>query len=195
MNKFTGIAAFMVCSALFMSCDLSNTNEEFIDGDFHKFVLIEQDDSTTFNAIDNLGIKDTYSEHTYKHVNEYYEYTANGDLNQITVKVRFECTDDGGNFIVYECKTVENPQHMNDNGIVFKNLHGNKMTHKDGYTITMLDSMKVGNKTYKDVLKFDATKAKENECIYDKFYIAAKEGLIRIDLLDSITIERTSKKK
>ena len=64
------------------------------------------------------------------------------------------------------------------------------MTHKDGYTIRILDSLKVGKKTYKDVLEFDASGAKKNKCNYDRFYIAATKGLLRIDLQDSIRIER-----
>ena len=64
------------------------------------------------------------------------------------------------------------------------------MTNKDGYTIRMLDSLNVGKVTYRNILEFDATGAEENVCNYDKFYIAATKGLIRIDLQDSIKIER-----
>ncbi|MBO7383359.1 MAG: hypothetical protein J6U07_01935 [Fibrobacter sp.] len=41
-----------------------------------------------------------------------------------------------------------------------------------------------------DVLEFDATGAEENSCNFDKFYVAAQDGLLRIDLQDTITIER-----
>ena len=74
--------------------------------------------------------------------------------------------------------------------IVFKNLKGNKMTNADGYTVRMLDSLEIGKKTYRDVLEFDATEAENNGCNYDKFYISAVDGLLRIDLLDSIKIVR-----
>ena len=64
------------------------------------------------------------------------------------------------------------------------------MTNSDGYTVRMLDSLTVSKKTYKNVLEFDATGADDNSCNFDKFYVATRDGLLRIDLQDSITIER-----
>jgi hypothetical protein len=69
------------------------------------------------------------------------------------------------------------------------NFYGN-IDDSDGYTVRMLDSLTVGKKTFTDVLEFDATGAEESTCNFDKFYVAAREGLLRIDLQDTITIER-----
>ena len=54
----------------------------------------------------------------------------------------------------------------------------------------VLDSLKIGKNTYWDVLEFDATSADENSCNFDKFYVAARDGLLRIELQDTIVIER-----
>ena len=181
--------AIVVSSFLSVSCGL-DMREEYVGGTFERLVLKEQDWSDTVQVIDNLGIKDSYNERLYSHKPENFDFTASGNINEIYVHARIECTDDGGNMIIY-CNNYQNNNVWFDGPeIVFNNLAGTKMTHKDGYTIRMLDSLKVGKKTYKDVLEFDASGAKKNKCNYDKFYIAATKGLLRIDLQDSIKIER-----
>ena len=105
----------------------------------------------------------------------------------VEIQVIIQCTDDGGDLTVY-CGGTDNAK------IVFKDLNGNQMKHKDGYRVKVLDSLEINGKTYKNILEFDATEAENNACDYDKAYIAANKGLIRIDLQDSITIERTTKK-
>lgn len=186
MNKFI-LSAVITGTILFTSCGYFDDREEYVGGKFNSFVQIEQNNSTTFEMKDNLGITDTYTDYTYRHKTEYYDYHAEGSINEIDIKLIIDCTDDGGDLTIH-CGNGE------DVKIVFKNLSGDKKTNKDGYTVTMLDSLKVGSKTYKDVLEIDATGADNNACDYDKAYIAANKGLIRIDLQDSISIERTSKK-
>lgn len=186
MNKFT-LSTIITGAFLFTSCGYFDDSEEYVGGKFNSFVQKEQENSTTFEVKDNLGITDTYTDYTYRHKPEYYDYRIVGSINNIEIQVVIQCTDDGGDLTVH-CGSDE------DVKIVFKNLSGNKKTNKDGYSVTMLDSLKVGSKTFKDVLEIDATGAEDNACDYDKAYIAANQGLIRIDLQDSITIERTSKK-
>jgi hypothetical protein len=186
MNKFT-LSAIITGTILLTSCGYFDDSEEYVGGEFNSFVQKEQENSTTFEMKDNLGITDSYTDYTYRHKPEYYNYRVMGTINNIEIQVVIQCTDDGGDLTIH-CGNGE------DVKIVFKNLSGDKKTNKDGYTVTMLDSLKVGSKTYKDVLEIDATGADNNACDYDKAYIAANKGLIRIDLQDSISIERTSKK-
>lgn len=192
MNKFTKSVMFLSCGLMLSSCNhIFDMGDDYVGGDFGKLVQKEQEWSDSAKFVDNLGIEDTYDERMYSHRPENMDFTATGTINNISVHVRIECNGDGGNLVVFNCKTVENPQHMNDNGIMFSKLRGNKMTSRDGYTIRMLDSLNIGKETFRNVLEFDATKAEKNECDYDKFYISATQGLLRIDLMDTITIKRS----
>ena len=192
MNKFTKPLLFLLGGLLLSSCNhLLDSIDDYVGGDFGKLVQKEQEWNDSAKFIDNLGIEDAYKERMYSHKPENMDFTATGTINEISVHVRIECNGTGGNLVVFNCKTVENPQHMNDEGIVFSNLSGNKMTTSDGYTIRMLDSLNIGKETFQNVLEFDATKAEKNECDYDKFYISATQGLLRIDLMDTITIKRS----
>ena len=189
MNKFLSLAAFAILSLTLSSCGMLDSSDDYVGGDFAKLVKGEKDASSTIFMVDNLGIEDIYETRIFRHNGEHYNYTAKGDLNEINIEVRIECDDNGGTLTVF-CGTYDEVFLSNGPKIVFKNLDGNKMTHRDGYVIKMLDSLTVQNKTYKDVFEFDASDVEDNECIYDKLYIAAKEGLVQIDLQDSITIER-----
>ena len=186
MNKVI-LSAIITGSILLTSCGYFDDSEEYVGGKFNSFVQKEQETSTTFEMKDNLGITDSYTDYTYRHKPEYYDYRVLGTINNIEIQVVIQCTDDGGDLTVH-CGRDE------DVKIVFRNLSRDKKINKDGYKVTMLDSLKVGSKTYKDVLEIDATGADDNACDYDKAYIAANKGLVRLDLLDSITIGRTSKK-
>ncbi len=186
MNKFI-LSVAIACTFLLASCGDFDPSEEYVDGKFNRFVQKEQENSTTFEMKDNLGITDTYTDYTYRHKPEYYDYRVEGTINNLEVHVLIQCTDDGGDLTVH-CGSGE------DVKIVFRDLKGDQKKHKDGYRVKVLDSLEVNGKTYSDVLEIDATGAKNNACDYDKAYIAANKGLVRIDLQDSITIERTSKK-
>ena len=165
-------------------------SDPYVGGDFAKLVQKEQEWSDTIKVVDNWGIEDSYSERIYSHKPEYFEFEASGSINEINIDMRVECDDNGGKMTV-SCLRYRRNGYLNYGpDIVFNDLDGNKMTNSDGYTVRMLDSLKVGKKTYKDVLEFDATGAEENTCNFDKFYVSARKGLLRIDLQDSIIIER-----
>ena len=179
MNKIQqNVLALIAGSFLLTSCGLS-LDDDYVGGDFGKLVQKEQEWNDSIDVIDNIGIEDNYKQRLYSHKNENFDFKAKGSLNEIHVGARIECNEQFRD---------ESWQYGPE--IVFKNLKGNKMTNADGYTVRMLDSLEIGKKTYRDVLEFDATEAENNGCNYDKFYISAVDGLLRIDLLDSIKIER-----
>ena len=186
MNKFIQSIA-LAGAFLLISCEEFDPREEYVEGKFNRFVQKEQENSTKFEMKDNLGITDSYTDYTYRHKPEYYDYRVEGTINNIEVHVVIQCTDDGGDLTIH-CGSGE------DVKIVFRDLKGNQMKRKDGYRVTVLDSLEVNGVTYSDVLEIDATEVENNACDYDKAYIEASKGLIRIDLQDSITIERTTKK-
>lgn len=190
MNKFSTAVSLAAFGLILSSCGMFDVEDPYVGGDFAKLVQKEQEWSDTITVVDNRGIEDTYRERIYSHKPEYFEFEASGSINEINIDMRVECDEDGGKMTV-SCLRYRRDGIWNYGpDIVFKDLDGNKMTNSDGYTVRMLDSLTVGKKTYKNVLEFDATGAEENVCNFDKFYVAARDGLLRIDLQDSITIER-----
>lgn len=190
MNKFSTAVSLAAFGLILSSCGMFDVEDPYVGGDFAKLVQKEQEWSDTIMVVDNRGIEDTYRERIYSHKPEYFEFEAHGFINEITIGVTIDCDEDGGKMTV-SCLRYRRDGLLHDGpDIVFNNLDGNKMTNSDGYTVRMLDSLKVGKKTYKDVLEFDATGVEESSCNFDKFYVAARDGLLRIDLQDSITIER-----
>ena len=190
MNKFSTATALVALTLTLTSCGMFDVDDPYVGGDFAKLVQKEQEWGDTVKVIDNRGIEDSYRERIYSHNPEYFEFEAHGFLNEITIGVRVECDENGGKMTVSCLRNLRDVNWPYGPDIVFKDLDGNKMTNNDGYTVRMLDSIAVGKKTYKDVLEFDATGAEENSCNFDKFYVAASDGLLHIDLQDSITIER-----
>ena len=189
MNKFVMLAGILSVGMTFSACGMFE-EDPYVGGEFAKLVQKEQERSDTIRVVDNWGIEDTYVERIYSDNPEYFYFETSGSINEIKIEMRVECDEDGGKMTVSCLRYRRNGIWHYGPDIVFKDLEGNKMTNSDGYTIHMLDSLKVGKKAYKDVLEFDATGANENTCNFDKFYVAANDGLLRIDLQDSITIER-----
>ena len=189
MNKLMKLASLLIAGMALISCGMFE-DDDYVGGDFEKLVQKEQEWSDTIKVEDNWGIEDTYSERIYSHKPENFYFETSGDLNEINIDLRVECDGDGGKMTVSCLRYRRDGIWHYGPDIVFKDLDGNKMTNSDGYTVRMLDSLTVGKKTYKDVLEFDATGADDNSCNFDKFYVAARDGLLRIDLQDTITIER-----
>jgi len=189
MNKFVKLAGFLTAGMALSACGMFE-DDDYVGGDFAKLVQKEQEWNDTIKVEDNWGIEDAYSERIYSHKPENFYFETSGDLNEINIDLRVECDGDGGKMTVSCLRYFRDGIWHYGPDIVFKDLDGNKMTNSDGYTVRMLDSLTVGKKTYKDVLEFDATGADDNSCNFDKFYVAARDGLLRIDLQDTITIER-----
>lgn len=189
MNRLMKLASLLAAGMALTSCGMFE-DDDYVGGDFEKLVQKEQEWSDTIKVEDNWGIEDTYSERIYSHKPENFYFETSGDLNEINIDLRVECDGDGGKMTVSCLRYRRDGIWHYGPDIVFKDLDGNKMTNSDGYTVRMLDSLTVGKKTYKDVLEFDATGADDNSCNFDKFYVAARDGLLRIDLQDTITIER-----
>ena len=190
MNRFSITASLAALSLALSSCGMFNMDDPYVGGDFGRLVQKEQEWNDTVKVVDNWGIEDSYDERIYSHKPENFYFEASGSLNEINIDMRIECDYDGGKMVVSCLRYFRDGMWHYGQDIVFKDLDGNKMTNSDGYTVRMLDSLDVGQKTYKDVLEFDATGAEKNNCNFDKFYVAARDGLLRIDLQDTITIER-----
>ena len=63
-------------------------------------------------------------------------------------------------------------------------------TNPDGYTLKLLDTLKAGDSTYYDVLKFDASEAAYNYCNISAFYYGIHDGLIKVVSRNGIEMNR-----
>lgn len=190
MNKFAKFAILLVTGMALSACGLLNVDDPYVGGSFKRLVKKEQEWSDTIKVLDNWGLKDAYDERLYSHKPENFHFEASGNINEINIDVRIECNEEGGEMVISCLQNFSDGIWEYGPKIVFKRLRGDIMTNSDGYTIRMLDSLKIGKNTYWDVLEFDATSADENTCNFDKFYVAARDGLLRIELQDTIVIER-----
>lgn len=190
MNKSAKFAILLAIGMALSACRLLDVDDPYVGGSFKRLVKKEQEWNDTVKVIDNWGLKDAYDERIYSHKPESFYFEASGDLNEINIDLRIECDENGGKMTLTCYRGFRDGIWQYGPDIVFKNLRGDIMTNRDGYTIRMLDTLKIGKNTYRDVLEFDATGADENICNFDKFYVAARDGLLRIELQDTIIIER-----
>ena len=65
---------------------------------------------------------------------------------------------------------------------------------QDGYTLKMVDSLKVGDSTYYDVLKFDASKSDFNLCSVSAFYYGIHDGLVKVVSKNGVELNRVPAK-
>ena len=65
---------------------------------------------------------------------------------------------------------------------------------KNGFSLKMLDSVKAGDSVFYDVLKFDASEAKDNPCNLSEFYYGIHDGLVKVVSKNQIEMNRVSAK-
>lgn len=140
---------------------------------FHDdYLYIKYKDSQFFSYYDSIGFE----------LHHYYDYRAKATLNDIYATLSMQSDFYGGR-IGISC------EEKDYDGIEFINRWKDTLFN-DGYSLSFEDSLKVNGKMYKDVIVFDGTEGKGDRCIFDKLYFAAKFGLLKIDLLDTISIIR-----
>ena len=80
-------------------------------------------------------------------------------------------------------------------GINFSIRHQNKLKNKDGYTIDYKDSLEIDGKAFNYVLIVSKKNAKNDKCNFERLYISRDEGLLHIDVTDSISLVRDTSTK
>lgn len=182
-------AAFILTFSL-MSCSVF-LDEEYIAGKYKRYleVLSKKSDSYgnysywgSFYTMDNLGFNDQFNEQIQVTQPLYYDYKAISMQSGTYITLSLQSGFNGGSVFIF-CKTESNY------GIEFKN-YGNNTLFYNGYSLSFEDSLEVDNKTYKDVIIFDATEGKDTLCHYDKLYFAAEIGLFKMDKQDTISTIR-----
>lgn len=190
-NLYRSFLLVGIAACLFLTSCNNFFDEEFIGGKFKRYLdeFSEESDADgyyyikkSFSTMDNLGIKDQFNEEIDISQPHYYDYRAKATLNDIYATLSMQSDFYGGRIgISCEEKDYE--------GIEFINRWKDTLFN-DGYSLSFEDSLKVNGKMYKDVIVFDGTEGKGDRCIFDKLYFAAKFGLLKIDLLDTISIIR-----
>lgn len=162
-NLYRSFLLVGIAACLFLTSCNNFFDEEFIGGKFKRYL-------------------DEFSEEIDISQPHYYDYRAKATLNDIYATLSMQSDFYGGR-IGISCEE-------NDcDGIEFINRWKDTLFN-DGYSLSFEDSLKVNGKMYKDVIVFDGTEGKGDRCIFDKLYFAAKFGLLKIDLLDTISIIR-----
>ena len=112
-------------------------------------------------------------------------FEADGRTMAIDISLSFKPTTDGGEIKV-------NCGYKNRTPIIFDSP---KFPMKErGYVLEKMDSVKVNDSTYYDILVFDASKADTNNCNMEKFYYAAKDGIVKIIAKNKMELTRISEK-
>ena len=112
-------------------------------------------------------------------------YSAKALASAIDIELQTLLNDDDGSIVV-SC----HPSH--DRKIYFNEPVF--PATQDGYTLTMEDSLKVGDSTYYDVLKFDASKNDSNFCSVSAFYYGIHDGLVKVVSKNGVELNRVSAK-
>ena len=112
-------------------------------------------------------------------------YSAKALASAIDIELQTLLNDDDGSIVV-SC-------HPNHDRKIYFNEPVFPAT-QDGYTLTMEDSLKVGDSTYYDVLKFDASKNDSNFCSVSAFYYGIHDGLVKVVSKNGVELNRVSAK-
>jgi hypothetical protein len=129
-----------------------------------------------FSYYDKMGADDSLQELCYS-----------GDTRSMAIHVslRFQPSADGKR-IILGCGV-----NKSSNTIYFDD--GDFPLTKKGYKLDLMDSLEIGEKVYRNVLVFDATKADSNSCDMARFYYAAEDGIIKVESKNGAVMTRAPK--
>jgi len=184
------VSAVFILTFSLTSCTIL-LDDEYIAGKYKRYLEVFSEESDSYDnydfwgsffTMDNLGFNDQFNEEIDISQPHYYDYRAKATLNDIYATLSMQSDFYGGR-IGISC------EEKDYDGIEFINRWKDTLFN-DGYSLSFEDSLKVNGKMYKDVIVFDGTEGKGDRCIFDKLYFAAKFGLLKIDLLDTISIIR-----
>lgn len=184
-----------IASFMFIACGEETLETEYISSPYDVFVLkkdsIDKNDyygkKDTFELIDSKNFTDTFIGKFSIHNNDFFNYDFKGTKNEIEASFAIKSDWYGGNIEIVCSKkfNLYESRHVKFTILAKKNL-----TNKSNYAIELKDSLEVRNKWYKNVLIFDASNAKENSCSFEKAFIARDNGLIKLDINDTISLQK-----
>lgn len=182
-----------ILPTILTACNYIFFEEEYMSGPYNVFIEKQSpvDHYGTYNRRDTISFRDNFGNKDFfigeTHINgeDNFEYIFSGNLNEINGSIFMQTNHDGG-YINLIC----DDRRFNNGEASFQINIQDTLTSKNGYMVIHRDSLEIEATTYNHVLIFDATRATKEKCRFDKLYISRDEGLLRIDLQDSISLTR-----
>ena len=190
------IFALMVALLLAACSDSSSSSDStlYFSENVKAFVTIENGkmkDSVIYLENTSSGVGDSLDQFSYYDKmgadDSLQELCYSGDTRSMAIHVslRFQPSADGKR-IILGCGV-----NKSSNTIYFDD--GDFPLTKKGYKLDLMDSLEIGEKVYRNVLVFDATKADSNSCDMARFYYAATDGIIKVESKNGAVMTRVLK--
>ena len=177
------------------ACNIISYEDEYVSSPYDVFVQKNKNADTDgyFNKessvkfTDNLGIGDVFDTKFQGKAEDFYGFSYSGKTNEISGGLFLQCDKDGG-YISFTCNAPSIA--YSSEGINFSISQKDKLENKDGYTIEYKDSLEINGKTYDYVLIVGKKNTKKDKCNFERLYISRDDGLLQIDVNDTISLVR-----
>lgn len=183
---------FALLTCLFLLACSESDNYRYYTQEIKTFASPENFKDSIIYIKDSLDLVDiveqsvSFDNYAGDDSNKPVTFEADGRTMAIDIFLSFKPTTDGGEIKV-------NCGYKNRTPIIFDNP---KFPMKErGYVLEKMDSVKVNDSTYYDILVFDASKADTNNCNMEKFYYAAKDGIVKIVSKNGMELNRITLQK
>ena len=184
MKRLLPIAA----AAALAACSMSDSS-----GADELKVFLEAGDLTdTVTMVDSYGMKDRFVQtRTVKTDADRMDFRVKGDWFYLDMKVSVYPSSEGG-FV--EMTTSYETLYIYYNTSKNFEFDGKDLVYDDECKLGWIESMYLDGAKYSDVLVFKPA-CTGGEYKFDRMYYAAVEGLIRVDVNDSVTLTRVLDEK
>ncbi len=190
MKRLLPIAAAAALAACSMS-DSSGAGDKYL-ADELKVFLEAGDLTDTVTMVDSYGMKDRFVQtRTVKADADRMDFRVKGDWFYLDMKVSVYPSSEGG-FV--EMTTSYETLYIYYNTSKNFEFDGKDLVYDDECKLGWIESMYLDGAKYSDVLVFKPA-CTGGEYKFDRMYYAAVEGLIRVDVNDSVTLTRVLDEK
>ena len=190
MRYLLMIAAVLATLA---SCSLQkdDAGEKYLAEDLRVF-LDAGNTSDTIEMVDSFGMKDKFVQtRKVKREEDRMDFRVKGDWFYLDMKVSVYPSSDGG-FV--EMTTSYETLYIYYNTSKNFEFDGKDLVYDDECKLGWIESMYLDGAKYSNVLVFKPA-CTGGEYKFDRMYYAAVEGLIRVDVNDSVTLTRVLDEK
>jgi hypothetical protein len=189
MKRLLPIAAAAALAACSLQKGDEPSGENYLAEDLQ--VFFEPGNATdTIRMVDNFGMKDRFVQ-TWKVENGKMDFRVKGDWFYLDMKVSVYPSSEGG-FV--EMTTSYETLYIYYNTSKNFEFDGKDLVYDDECKLGWIESMYLDGAKYSDVLVFKPA-CTGGEYKFDRMYYAAVEGLIRVDVNDSVTLTRVLDEK
>ena len=185
MKRLLPIAAAAALAACSMS-DSSGAGDKYL-ADELKVFLEAGDLTDTVTMVDSYGMKDRFVQtRTVKADADRMDFRVKGDWFYLDMKISIYPSTEGG--FVEMTTSYESLYQYYNTSKSFEYSDG-ELVYDDGCKLGWIKSMYLDGAKYSDVLVFSPACA-GGGYKFDRMYYAAEEGLVRVDLSDSVSLFR-----